>query len=91
MKAITQMENIFLLNIKNIAEENSYVIDVYDDIVTIIITNQFNFLSLHILNLFGSIGIKFKIVTGYKNNKLFEIQISLTNDELKKVNQFLSK
>ena len=43
MKAITHMENMFLLNIKNIAEENSYVIDVYDDIVTIIITNQFNF------------------------------------------------
>lgn len=85
------MDNTFFLNLKNIAEENSYIIDTQSDDVIIIITNQFNFLTLHILNLFGHLGVKFKIITGYKNNELFEIQISLTKEEIEKLNIFLNQ
>nr|CDL67019.1 unnamed protein product [uncultured bacterium] len=81
----------FFSNLSSITEPDSYIVDQIGSSTTIIITKNFNLVSLHILNLFGKVGVKFKIVTGFKENKIFEIQISIETDEIKKINTFLNE
>lgn len=82
-------EQTFLQHIKKILSYTNITPEIECSFLTnkicFIIKNNFEATSYLLLNIFGSIGVKFQIVPAYHENSLVELQILITKNEFQKI------